>query len=421
MIYNFVYDWVEPVEIPDENLIGVFLPKEYAQSGGEESVIRTGMENPIGSERLRDEARGAENVLILADDNTRPTPVAKLLPYILEELAEAGVPEDGISFLMSLGTHRPMTETELDAKLGKDIRSRFRIYNHRWDDPSIMANLGKTSAGNDILVNRKITEADFVIGIGNIVPHPAAGFAGGGKIVDPGCVSDETCGAFHWESVKWPAKEVVGIRNNPMIQMIDEVAAKAGLKFIINTILDGKNRIVRVVAGDPVKAHESGCETAIEVYGVTVPEAADIVLADSHPADLEMWQAVKGLCTADLVMKDGGVVIMATPCPDGVSAEHPEVEEYGYRPFDEIVKLVNEGKISMVIGHHLVQGGRLIKRAKKVFLVSPCLTTEVIARLGYEPAPTVSDALKAAFALMGTGARVAALQSAAELFPVVHA
>ncbi len=419
MIYKSVYDWVEPIEIPDQNLIGVFAPKEFEQNIDENTAIKNGLENPIGGARLKEAAKDAENALILADDNTRPTPTAKLLPYVLKELADAGIPDERISILMSLGTHRPMTEAELDAKLGEDVRKRFRIDNHRWDDPSIMVNLGKSSVGNDILVNRRITEADFVIGIGNIVPHPAAGFAGGGKIVDPGCVSDETCGAFHWESVKWPARDVVGVRNNPMIRMIDEVAEKAGLKYIVNTILDGKNRIVRVVAGHPVKAHESGCETAVEVYGVSIPEPADIVVADSHPADLEMWQAIKGLCTADLVMKDGGVAIMATPCPDGASAEHPEVEEYGYIPFESAEKLVKEGKISMVIGHHLVQGGRLLQRAKKVFIVSPCLAPELIRKLGYEPAESVSLALKQAFELMGANAKVAVLQSAAELFPVV--
>jgi len=419
MRYQFVYDWVEPIEVADENLIGVFAPKSFDASEPQNAVIERGFAEPVGMGRLRDEAAGAKNVLILSDDNSRPTPVHKLLPFVIDELHAAGVDDGKISFLMSLGTHRPMTDAEIDAKLGAGIRARYKVTNHRWDDTANMANLGKTSVGTDVLVNRLVTDADFVIGIGNIVPHPAAGFAGGGKIVDPGCVSDETCGAFHWESVKYPATKVIGVRDNPMIRMIDEVADKAGLSYIVNTVMDAANRIVRLVTGHPSEAHREGCAVAVGVYGVSIPEAADIVLADSHPADLEMWQAIKGLCTADLVMKDGGIVIMATPCPDGASAEHPEMEVYGYRPFEETSKLIDEGKVSMVIGHHMVQGGRLIKRARAVFIVSQCLDDEVIRRLGYTPARTVSDAYRQAVEIIGAKARVAILRNAAELFPVV--
>lgn len=419
MKYSFVYDWADPVTVADENLIGIFRPKGFGDSPDEEAAIRDGFANPIGARRLRDEVRAEWKVLILVDDVSRPTPADRLIPYLLEELREADVPEENISFLMSLGTHRAMTPEEIDAKLGQGIRKRFSVTNHRWDNLPGMVSLGRTSCGTDVLVNRAVTEADFVVGIGNIVPHPAAGFAGGGKIVDPGCVSDETCGAFHWESVKYPAEEVVGQRDNPMIRMIDEVAEKAGLRYIINTVMDGKNRIVRLVSGHPIEAHREGCETALEMYGVKVPERADIVITDSHPADLEMWQAIKGLCTADLVMRDGGVVIMATPCPDGASAEHPELERFGYLPFDETERLVKYGKVSMVIGHHMVQGGRLIKRARAVYLVSRYLTDEVIRKLGYTPAPTVQAAYNEAVAMIGPKARVAVLENSAELLPVV--
>lgn len=420
MLYHFPYEWAEPVEVPDDDLIGVFAPREGVDAADEESTIARGFAGPIGSPVLKEQVRGANRVLILVDDVSRPTPAARLIPYVLKELAAGGVGRVGISFLMSLGTHRAMTDAEIDAKLGPGVRGAFAVTNHRWDDLAQMVNLGKTSVGTDVLVNKALTRADFVIGIGNIVPHPAAGFAGGGKIVDPGCVSDETCGAFHWESVKYPALDVIGVRDNPMMRMIDEVAERAGLKFIVNTVLDGAGRIVRVVTGHPVESHVEGCKTAVEVYGVTIRERADIVIADSHPADLEMWQAIKGLCTADLVMKDGGVVIMATPCPDGASEEHPELERYGYLPWAKTAKLVESGEVSMVVGHHMVQGGRLLERARRVYLVSRCLSDSTIRRLGFEPARTVRQAFDEARAILGEPTRTAILRSAAELFPVVE-
>lgn len=419
MKLGFVYDWVDPIDVPASNLVGAYSPKEPAETPDQRAVIREGLANPIGSGLLRDEVSGANSILILADDVSRPTPAHRILPMVLKELRAAGKRDGQISFLMSLGTHRSMTKAEIDSKLGPGIRARFQVHNHEWDNPGIMANLGKSSAGNDILVNRRVTDADFVIGIGNIVPHPAAGFAGGGKIVDPGCVSDETCGAFHWKSVKFQARKVVGVRDNPMMAMIDEVAAEAGLRYILNTIMDARGNILRLVAGHPVEAHREGCITAVDVYGVRIPEPADIVICDSHPADLEMWQGIKGLCTADLCLRDGGVVIMATPCPEGASAEHPELEEHGYLNFAQTEKLIGEGKVSMVVGHHMVQGGRLADRASAVFLVSNHLTKTMVESLHFSFADTVAVAYEEAVRMLGPDSRVTFLRNAAELFPVV--
>lgn len=417
---RFVYDWISPLEVSDRNLIGVYEPVSTSKATADNAaLIAAGFAAPVGAPQLRSAVKPSEKVLILSDDISRPTPVHLLMPAILEELAAAGVPDANISFLMSLGTHRAMSDAEIDSKLGSRIRQYFAVDNHRWDDDTIMVDMGQSASGTPILVNRRLTEADFVIGVGNIVPHPAAGFAGGGKIVDPGCVSDVTCGAFHWESVKLPARDVVGVRDNPMIAMIDDVARRAGLRYIVNTILDAKSNIVRVVTGDPVEAHREGCRTAVSVYGVRIPERADIVVCDSHPADIEMWQAIKGLCTADLCLKDGGTVIMATPCPEGASPEHPELERYGYRNFRETSKLVENGSVSMVVGHHMVQGGRLLERARKVVLVSNHLDASLAGRLHMAWAPSIEHAFHDAMKAAGPDARVVFLRNAAELFPVI--
>lgn len=412
------YIWCEEFEIEENRLIGIFQPSLFKSESVEENVIKDGIYRACGSLRLKSAVRGKKRVLILSDDISRPTPVKVLLHYILDEIYSAGIQDHQITFLMALGTHRPMTNDEIDQKLGDGIRSRFGVYNHRWNDSTIFKYVGKTRRGLNVYVNKLLVESDFVIGIGNVVPHPAAGFAGGGKIVNPGCVNEETCGAFHWESIMYPSHMVVGNRNNPMINMIDEVARVAGLKYIVNTVLDGRGKIHRIFAGDPVEAHRKACKEAIKVYGVKIPRRAKIVICDSYPADLEMWQAIKGLCTADLCMEDGGVVIMVTPCPEGVSKEHPVIERYGYLPFSETSRLVEKKFVSMVEGHHMVQGGRLLERASKVFIVSPGLSPEVIKNLHFEPARTVNEALEKADKIVGRDADIIVLKKSAEIFPI---
>jgi len=82
--------------------------------------IEGALRNPIGAPRLRALVRPGERVLLLPDDVTRATPAHRVLPFIIEELAAADVPDADIRVLISLGTHRRMTEAELTVKLGPE-------------------------------------------------------------------------------------------------------------------------------------------------------------------------------------------------------------------------------------------------------------------------------------------------------------
>jgi len=419
MIYRFPYSWASPVEVPEMNLIGVFEPRKVKSSQNQKEVIKEGLANPIGSERLSQSLKKDQKILILVDDMSRPTPSKVFLPQVLNEVRKAGIRKEDISFLVALGTHREMTEEEMTIKFGRKVCEDYEVVNHDWKDPRGFRHAGLTRGGTEILVNKKLSEADFVIGVGNIVPHPAAGFGGGGKIVDPGVVSEETCGEFHWESVHYPQEQILGRRDHPIMKMIDEVAERAGLKFIVNTILDDRGEIYHLVAGHPKEAHEAGCKISTGIYGVEIPRKADIVIADSHPADLEMWQAIKGLCTSEMVLSKGGIVIFLTPCPEGVSKMHPELSKYGYRNLEQTSCLLEQGKINKVVGHHMVQGGRLLDKAETVYLISPCLTPKMIKKIGFTPATSPQAALESALHKLGNDASIIILKSASELLPVV--
>ena len=102
---------------PNRNFLGVFQAHPHSDRP-EDAIIAHAVRNPIGAPRLRELIRPGERVLLLPDDVTCATPTHRILPYILEELAAAGVPDEDIRVLISLGTHRRMTEAELTAKLG---------------------------------------------------------------------------------------------------------------------------------------------------------------------------------------------------------------------------------------------------------------------------------------------------------------
>ena len=420
MRITFPYPEIRPLEIPDQNLLGIFSPSMVRVEKSEEEIIDETFSDPINSSRLSEILELCQDVLILVDDYTRSTPTQKILPRLMKELEHGGIKPEGIRFLIASGTHRPMTEEERLRKFGKEISKRFPILAHDCWDSSQIVYFGETAGGTPIYVNRAVEEVDLIIGIGQIVPHRVTGFSGGGNIVQPGICGEETTGKTHWLSAQFKGREILGKIENPVKQEIERVAEKVGLEWIINTIQDGSGRLVEVVAGDPAQAYRRGAKRSLELYRAELPQEADIVVADSDPYDSELWVAAKGIYAAELAVKQGGIVILVTPCPEGISPSHPEVLKQGYQTFEEVEQKVRQGKIEkLTAAAHLVHVGRVIKERAKGILVSPGISKEETERLGFIHARDPQEALEIAFSLTGRDAKVAVLQRGGEILPVI--
>jgi len=371
MEINFGLSGMQSLQLNEDQLIGVFAPPTVGFAGDERDLVRKALTRPIGSERLAHLATGKKKVVILSDDNTRTTRVEGILPELLEELALGGVTEDQITILMALGTHRAMTTEEIRAKLGKHLAGRLRVVNHDWKDRSVLVDLGTTKGGTPISVNRLALEADLLIGLGQVLPHRVVGYSGGGKIVQPGISGEATTGGTHWLSAQHSMFDILGKRDNPVRMEIDEVARRVGLDFIVNTVQDANRRLLGVYAGHMVEAHRAAARQAEAASTVCVARVADIVIADAHPADLDMWQAVKGLFPAAQAVKPGGVIVLVAACPEGVADEHPEVLKYGYLPLGQVRALYAEGRIiDLSAAAHLVHVGEVVVEEARCVLVS---------------------------------------------------
>ncbi|CEP69386.1 Domain of unknown function DUF2088 [Moorella glycerini] len=386
----------------------------------EEEIIKAGLDNPIGTPALVEMLSPDQKVLIIVDDNTRTTPVNRILPYLLAELKAAGISDANIKFLVGLGTHRHMEAEELKLKLGIEIYQYYSVYNHDWQKQDALINIGKTASGIDIWINRHLTEADFIIGIGHIVPHRVAGYSGGGKIIQPGVCGPITTGQTHWLSAYYSAAEILGHPDNPIRREIEEVAIRAGLKFIINVVQDKTGRLVGVFAGDPIKAHRQGCALAQKIYGVSIKAKADIVITEAFPAELELWQATKALQAADIVVNSGGVIILLAECPEGISKSHGQlILKYGFRPLPEVENLIARQEITNLnVASYLARVGNIVNRVK-VILVSRGIAPAEARVLGFEAAATPQEAWTMALGLAGQKARLAVLHHGSEILPVL--
>jgi nickel-dependent lactate racemase len=411
------YEEIESVVVPDANLLGVYAPRS-AGSADEEEVLARGFAEPYGAPRLSELVKSTDRVLILIDDVTRGTPIPRLLKRVVGELREAAVLDRQIQLLTAQGTHRRMTEIELRQKLG-EFYGRFKVYQHNWLNESNLRDFGHTSDGTRVTANSLLRDADFVIGLGSIVPHRIKGFSGGAKIAFPGVSGRKMQERNQWEAAQRKSEMVMGVAENSMRRRMEEAARLVGLRYIVNLVSDRQQKIAGCFVGDPVHAHRAGCKLSRQLNAVSLPQRADIVLIDSHPADRDLWQSAKGFYSGTMAVRDGGTLIVVSPNPEGVADNHPNLLEIGYRPFAEIARMVEAGEVEDIVGAAVLADLAQIVDRCDCILVSPGVTKEQAERLGFRYAPTVQIALEMASQRQGRAAKIAVLQHGGHILPVV--
>lgn len=407
-------------KIAEQALAWVATPRNYPGVSDEQGEILRAIRTPIGSLSLRELVANAKGkkTAILVDDATRVTPVQTILPILLDELNVAGVPDQQIKVILALGSHRFMTPAEIRSRLGP-CTERVEAINHAYNDPAQLVRLGTTTAGTPIIVNRVYYESDISIGISNIIPHFIAGWSGGAKIVQPGISGEETTARIHLNgSLSWPA--ILGNPENPIRHEMEEVARLSGLKMVINTVLNLEEKIVKVIAGDIVLAHREAVKHAREIYEFPISEQPDIVIAGSYPANKDFWQADKALAAAALMVKPGGTVILAAPCVEGISPEHPVLLELGDCPPREVYERAAGGEFQDPIGvtAHIKIG--VMREMANVILVSQGVSRADTVRMGLQYAPDIDSAIAMAQARHGTTARVGVITHGADIAPVLR-
>jgi nickel-dependent lactate racemase len=404
--------------ISDSQFAGEYGPKPMSGEGVSDEQLRKSIENPIGCETLHEAARGCRKVLIVTDDNTRATPISRLIRPSLDELNTAGILPEQITFLIGLGTHRPMKPEEIESKFGADIASKYRIVNHCWNDPASLASLGKCDLGFEVTVNKLVIESDFIISLGSIVPHATTGFSGGGKTIMTGIAGEKTIENTHWKALDYSMSEILGNYDNPVRKVINDLSRKVGLRMIINTVLFDESRVHAIAAGDLDLAHRKGVEFCREVYCASIPEKSDVVIAEAYPADIDLRQAIKAICAADLVCRDGGVIVLAAECPEGVAPQFPEFAEYGFKNPDLLYEKVNSGEFKQkLMAYTLVAVGRIISRRVRAVLVCPNIDSATAERMGFIWAGDLHEAVDKAFAMVHSKAQAVVLKEASILLP----
>jgi len=282
-------------------------------------AIRKALSNPIGSKTIRRLAAERDEAVIIFDDMTRPTRAYEIIPFILEELRRGGISDDHIRFVDALGCHGADDRIDFVKKLGEDVVERFPVYNHT--PFHNLTEVGETSRGTPIQVNAEVMDCDLKIGVGCVVPHPSAGYGGGGKIILPGVVSfDTVChnhgvvgrsspeSASNHPTVGWGK-----VDKNVMRLDMEEAARLAKLDIKVDALINGRGEISALFAGDFVKEHREAVKLGRRLYETKPLTEADVVIANTYTKANE---ACLALSMALASVRKGGTVVLIANTPE---------------------------------------------------------------------------------------------------------
>ena len=282
--------------------------------------IAAAFANPIGTPRIAELARGKASATIVVDDVSRPTPAAQLVPYVLAELAAAGVPTGAIRFVVGGGSHRPQTQEELEKKLGADIVAAYPVTTHNFMAGDLRG-VGALPDGTPLYFHPWVVDAAFKMTIGGIYPHGSVGFGGGSKLILPGVAGFATMFHFH---TFYPSRGQGNIErqgNEPDHRDASEAAAHVlGLDMVVNAVINSRRQIAALYVGDFVQAQRAGARRARQVYGTHIPadlrREADLVVVNAYPLDSDPIQSSKALWAKPYFAKAYTAVV--NPAVDGI-------------------------------------------------------------------------------------------------------
>src|SRR6056297_722456 len=311
--------------LPENLSIDVVESKYEAGLSDQTGAVVDALNRPIGSTALADRVVPGSKVGIVFSDITRATPYHLILPPLLEILEDCGTE---VVLFNATGTHRQNSDEELATILGSDVSRRYSIVQNDCRDGERYVWIGTTGRGNDVSIHRDFLACDLKILTGFIEPHFFAGFSGGGKAVMPGLAKIETIQHNHGAKNMDDKNARYGItRGNPIWEDVHEALDMIENTFLVNVSMNRDKEITGVFAGDVRQAHAVGIEKVREQAMVEVSQLYDLVITGNsgYPLDLNMYQSVKGMSAAYQIVKEGGDILLAADCWDGI----PEHGSYG--------------------------------------------------------------------------------------------
>lgn len=402
---------MQKVIIPDDIKVRELTANKDIEFNPVDADVKNALENPIGSKRLKEIVNPGEKIAIITSDITRPMPTYKVLPQLIEELEAGGVKASDITLVFALGSHREQTPEEQKRLAGEFAYNKINVVDSNVND---CVHMGTTKNGTPVDITRVVAEADRRIALGNIEFHYFAGYSGGYKAIMPGVSTPAAIQSNHKLMIK-PESCAGRLEGNPVREDIEEAGALCGLDFILNVVLDEHKNIVKVVCGDPIKAHREGAKFLDKLYTKEIEDGADIVIVSQGgaPKDLNLYQTQKALDNSKHAVKDGGIIILIGSCAEGYGEETFEDWMLNSQSPDGLVNRIRE---NFVLGGHKAAAIGMVLQRAEIYLVSD-MDPELVKRSFMKPYTSAQQAFDDALKKIGKTADVITMPYGGSVLP----
>ena len=347
------------------------------------------LERPTGARPLRELATGQTRAVVIVSDASRDEPRAELFEAVRSALQE--LPDQQITLAVANGTHQPGPIEQLG--LPAEVLRRHRVVNHDSRDEAQLVEVGRTSRGTRLRVNRCLVEADLIVTTGRVKPHYFAGYGGGTKGIFPGLGAEADIRQNHLLKAD-PASSLGRVDPNPCRDDLEEAARRLGRQTFMLNVVEAGGIITGVVAGDLVAAHREGVRQLRRWVEVRAAPAPLVVVSAPLPVSGSLYQASKLVPPAGLLLQDGGVVIVAAECPEGTGP----------------LQTVNQAIFTLGVRRFLPERYTLL-------LVSG-MDQATVGRTYARHAPSLDLAVAEAARLLGGLGRVLVMPDAGDLVPI---
>lgn len=370
--YDFAYGrGRKKFKLDADKVLKEVRTKEFPLVEDIKAAVLDAIYHPIGLPPINEVVKPGQTIAFICNDPTRVANSYDFMPILVNEMNKLGIKDDDMKIVFALGTHRNMTPEEMVEAVGANVAGRLKMYNSTATIQDDFEYFGDTSRGTPVWINKHLCHVDHIFLTGTIVHHYFSGYGGGRKAVLPGCAAMETVRCNH----SWMLDPNAGLGKtvgNPVYEdQMEGVAlfAKGRSLILFNAILNAKHQFLRMFAGDYVLAHLEACKFVDEVYGVVIPQLADVVIVScgGYPKDINVYQMQKTMDNARCAVREGGVVILLAECEEGSGSK---VLEETCKRLGSCDAIEQELKANFVIGANKAYAVTRLMRNVKYILVS---------------------------------------------------
>ena len=237
-----------------------------------------------------------------------------------------------VDVLPALGTHAPMSDSEIERMFGHIPRNLFRVHDWRNDIVTVgtvpseyiqQVSEGKLNYSWPAQVNRLLTQGghDLILSIGQVVPHEVIGMANQNKNILIGTGGVEGINKSHFIGAVYGMERIMGRAESPVRSVLNYASTHfighlpiVYIQTVVSKDTNGKLQIRGLYAGDDFECFRQAAALSLEVNFEMVERPVKKAVVWLDPEEFKStWLGNKSIYRTRMALADDAELIVLAP------------------------------------------------------------------------------------------------------------